>query len=987
MKRYTFWYVVFGVLSLMLLVNGVTNAQTVNVTFQVKMNIQAIIKAFNPATDSVFIAGTVTTPTWGNGATGMVKHIADTTYTLTLAVPANASYEWKIIKGHTPSAMSWEGAANRPLVVTDRDTILDWVYYNNMATFIMVTYRTNMHVKIAKGAFDPLNDVVSVTGSMNGWPNGAYADTCRDLGSQIYGKAVPTPPSGETDYKYLAKIGGTDVWENTGPDNHGGNRYFYAGVNDTTLPWVWFDQDSLVSPPVNGTLQYGVDMSVAEQYGVFERPGQSGTHLDSVLLRGSADGWGDLPYSISRMQRVEGTEIYLSAFACAGFVGDKYDYKFYIKTDTSGGRYPLYHSGDPGDGNKDDDYNYEHPSKNGDGNHSHILILGDNLLPTVYYNDVHPAGFIPSGVNVSVTVQIDMRPALALADAFNPAGDTVFIYLKDTPDRWLHGFHGTEKSLQLTDPDGDLVYTGTFDWNGPAPYDMLYVYGFSHPLGAGAFQEGGGLGVDFKYRARFIRPPFVAGSVSYTFPIDKYHAVAPMPIETLPYDHLDGTPGAATLPATLTGANVVFHGKAYANALSGTMGFEYGPTTAYGTSVSAGALSDGAFSATAAAPAVGSYHYRAWVSDGVTTYHGLDQVYQVPNVRWNMVSAPYFANNNLKTAMYPTATTVAYAYDPASGYVPATTLKPGVGYWLKFNAGDLVSFAGGPADYLPIKVAKGWNLIGVVNSNILTSAVTASAGTSILTPFYAYTGAYVNVTTLTAGNAYWVKVSANGYLFLQGAGEYGGKEVASPLTKLNSVTITDAAGNHQTLYFGQNFADASKYEMPPVAPEGSFDARFSSGRMVESVDAGKTGTFPVTLTSAVYPVTVSWEMKDGATGAVVANGASTVMTKNGSVKITSGDIALKFDGNAKPVEFALQQNYPNPFNPTTEIKYSLPQDAQVKLSVYNVLGQEVLNLVNGMQEAGYHSVQFNASNFPSGVYFYRIEAGQFNALKKMMLVK
>ena len=88
-----------------------------------------------------------------------------------------------------------------------------------------------------------------------------------------------------------------------------------------------------------------------------------------------------------------------------------------------------------------------------------------------------------------------------------------------------------------------------------------------------------------------------------------------------------------------------------------------------------------------------------------------------------------------------------------------------------------------------------------------------------------------------------------------------------------------------------------------------------------------------------------------------------------------------------PSEFALEQNYPNPFNPTTTIKYSLPVKTNIKLSVYNSLGEIVAELYNGEKQEGYHEVKFNSSNLSSGIYFYRIESEQFNATKKMILLK
>ncbi len=90
---------------------------------------------------------------------------------------------------------------------------------------------------------------------------------------------------------------------------------------------------------------------------------------------------------------------------------------------------------------------------------------------------------------------------------------------------------------------------------------------------------------------------------------------------------------------------------------------------------------------------------------------------------------------------------------------------------------------------------------------------------------------------------------------------------------------------------------------------------------------------------------------------------------------------------AVPHEYELSQNYPNPFNPSTVINYQLPEAGNVTLKVYDVLGNEVANLVNEFQQAGVHNVKFSNANLSSGVYFYKLQAGIFSSVKKMMLAK
>jgi hypothetical protein len=85
--------------------------------------------------------------------------------------------------------------------------------------------------------------------------------------------------------------------------------------------------------------------------------------------------------------------------------------------------------------------------------------------------------------------------------------------------------------------------------------------------------------------------------------------------------------------------------------------------------------------------------------------------------------------------------------------------------------------------------------------------------------------------------------------------------------------------------------------------------------------------------------------------------------------------------------FQLEQNYPNPFNPSTSIKYTLAEKSNVILKIYDVLGNEIATLVNSEKEVGPHEVNFEASNLSSGLYIYTIQAGNFTASKKMMLLK
>ena len=98
-------------------------------------------------------------------------------------------------------------------------------------------------------------------------------------------------------------------------------------------------------------------------------------------------------------------------------------------------------------------------------------------------------------------------------------------------------------------------------------------------------------------------------------------------------------------------------------------------------------------------------------------------------------------------------------------------------------------------------------------------------------------------------------------------------------------------------------------------------------------------------------------------------------------------MAPPFDETIRPNQLSLSQNYPNPFNPTTTIKYTLNKPSHVVLRIYNLAGQELETLVNSSQAEGEHKVVWQPNGLPSGVYFYRLQSGEFSEAKKTVLQK
>lgn len=107
----------------------------------------------------------------------------------------------------------------------------------------------------------------------------------------------------------------------------------------------------------------------------------------------------------------------------------------------------------------------------------------------------------------------------------------------------------------------------------------------------------------------------------------------------------------------------------------------------------------------------------------------------------------------------------------------------------------------------------------------------------------------------------------------------------------------------------------------------------------------------------------------------------------GTITVDSTVVGVDENDLELPAEFVLKQNYPNPFNPTSSIGYVLPKSSEVFLTVYNLRGEEVARLVEGYKDAGWHKVTWNASGVSSGIYFYRLQAGELIETKKMILLK
>ena len=341
--------------------------------------------------------------------------------------------------------------------------------------------------------------------------------------------AYPRASVGTTQaYKFYFKDSDTaDGWE------AGDNRTFKIPAQDSTLHWKFFgDSPALKGALVTSNVTFNVDISPLTQLGLFQ------TSDDFVQVRGAFNGW-DCPDANSDdclLQQAPGTAEYLRQIPIRSVVGTADSpYKYYISLNNPDGT-PFFTNPD---GTENFDAGYEEPLDYGGGNRPFTFTGSDQTLETAFFNSIRPGNLIADGRTINVTFTVDMNDATTFADsqgrAFDPAKDSMTVQFEDSfwlltqgrrpgSQNLLQGAGGSLiPGFKLTDPDGDLVYTGTLAIEGPTYNAIAYRYAFASAGGDLVVEGAGGFDAG-RRRYRYVTD---LNANAFSFALDTFRPKGP----------------------------------------------------------------------------------------------------------------------------------------------------------------------------------------------------------------------------------------------------------------------------------------------------------------------------------------------------------------------------------------------------------------------------------------------------------------------------
>jgi hypothetical protein len=381
--------------------------------------------------------------------------------------------------------------------------------------------------------------------------------------------------------------------------------------------------------------------------------------------------------------------------------------------------------------------------------------------------------------------------------------------------------------------------------------------------------------------------------------------------------------------------------------------------------------------------------------EGIIDFFEIGSVYtetiEVPYIEgWNIVGLPVSIDNTYYQSLFPNAEGgTLYTFDGI--YQETDSLQLGEGYLLRMTQDDTIPFIGIPITELTINLSAGWNLFSGLSTSISSDVVYSNdivyGGT-----IYGLGGIYYSAETIDPGMGYWIRATQDGEITLTSGGSARQISFVNRLEEANSITFSSGVYTTE-LYFGAEIPveEFLSYSLPPKFPQMAFDARFSGDTKVV-LESGE-----IEVLNQSETLIIEYNIKINAGEKMVwvltlENGEKIILEDSGEFTVPSSEIFVLNREPFIPITFALHQNFPNPFNPVTTLSYDLPKESDVRLTIYDMLGKEITQLVNTTQIPGFKLVQWDATDsmgrpVSAGVYLYQVQAGEFVQTKKMVLLK
>jgi hypothetical protein len=375
------------------------------------------------------------------------------------------------------------------------------------------------------------------------------------------------------------------------------------------------------------------------------------------------------------------------------------------------------------------------------------------------------------------------------------------------------------------------------------------------------------------------------------------------------------------------------------------------------------------------------------------------------NAGWNLVGLPLGVPDASPQAVFPSSTAgTLFGFDGT--YTPLDALTAGEGYWLQFDQGGTETIAGTETTTVSADLAAGWNLVAGPSCSAPLSSLQDPSGVVVPGTLFGFDGTYTTPTTLEPGQGYWLQATGTGTVTVDCSAAPTAATLAAATASATTaapdhmaLTIADAADRRQTLYVGAA-PEGRSYALPPLPPEGAFDARFDDGTRLLSESEGL-----VRLQGDRYPLTVT--LTDAGASATADRPGLLVDVLDGSGVVATHELertAASFTvrtpaattlrvrpREALPSTFALHGNYPNPFVGRTTVAFDLPEDATVHLEVYDLLGRRVVSTAQRLSAGARRTVSLDGHRLTTGAYFYRLRAemasGSVTKTGRMTLVK